>query len=287
MSVPSARTSRRPGIAAAHRRRDRAAARARAAGDKQHLQGTIEELETSNEELKSSNEELLSVNEELQSANEELEAAKEETQSINEELQTVNAELQRKVADLDQANSDLQNVFDSTQIGTVFLDRHLVIRTFTPAALHLFNLIPTDRGRPLTDIKSRLDETDLESEIHEVLERKQPIERRITANRRTKHYLMRLLPYAARSGAIEGVLATFTDITSVVASEEHQKMLAAELSHRIKNTLAVVAAIATQTSKRASNLEGYLETFLGRLRSLAATHELLSRTDWADAPWAP
>jgi two-component system CheB/CheR fusion protein len=251
---------------------------------KQRLQGTIEELETSNEELKSSNEESLSVNEELQSANEELEAAKEETQSINEELQTVNAELHRKVADLDQANSDLQNIFNSTQIGTVFLDRHLVIRTFTQAALYLFSLIPTDRGRPLTDIKSRLDEPDLEHEIHEVLERKQPIERRVTANRGARHYLMRLLPCAGGSGEIEGVLATFTDITSVVASEEHQKMLAAELSHRIKNTLTVVAAIATQTSKRATNLEGYLETFLGRLHSLAATHELLSRTEWADAP---
>jgi two-component system, chemotaxis family, CheB/CheR fusion protein len=251
---------------------------------KERLQGTIEELETSNEELKSSNEEALSVNEELQSTNEELEAAKEETQSINEELQTVNAELQRKVADLDQANSDLQNIFNSTQIGTVFLDRHLVIRTFTPAALQLFSLIPADRGRPLIDIKSRLDGPDLEREIQEVLERKQPIERRVTANHGARHYLMRLLPYERGSGAIEGVLATFTDITSVVVSEERQRMLAAELSHRIKNTLTVVAAIATQTGKHASNLEEYLKTFLGRLRSLAATHELLSRTEWADAP---
>ena len=124
---------------------------------KERLQSTIEELETANEEFRSSNEELLSVNEELQSANEELETSKEELQSVNEELHTVNSELRSNIDELDRANSDLTNLFQSTQIATVFLDRDLVIRNFTPAVTKLFNLIPGDRGRPLTDITSRID----------------------------------------------------------------------------------------------------------------------------------
>ena len=135
---------------------------------KERLQSTIEELETANEEFRSSNEELVSVNEELQSANEELETSKEELQSVNEELQTVNNELTSKIDELDRANSDLTNLFQSTQIATVFLDRDLVIRSFTPEVTKLFSLIPSDRGRPLTDIASRIDYPDLQNDIRTV-----------------------------------------------------------------------------------------------------------------------
>jgi len=135
---------------------------------KERLESTIEELETANEEFRSSNEELVSVNEELQSANEELETSKEELQSVNEELQTVNNELTSKIDELDRANSDLTNLFQSTQIATVFLDRDLVIRSFTPEVTKLFSLIPSDRGRPLTDIASRIDYPDLQNDIRTV-----------------------------------------------------------------------------------------------------------------------
>ena len=129
------------------------------------MQSTIEELETANEEFRSSNEELLSVNEELQSTNEELETSKEELQSVNEELQTVNNELSIKIDELDRANTDLNNLFQSTQVATIFLDRNLVIRSFTPAATKLFNIIPGDQGRPLTDLSGRLVYPNLEDDI--------------------------------------------------------------------------------------------------------------------------
>ena len=93
---------------------------------------------------------MVSVNEELQSTNEELETAKEEQQSVNEELQTVNLDLGDKIEELDRANADLRNLFESTQIATIFLDRHLVIRSFTPAAVGIFNLHPR-RSRPAAD----------------------------------------------------------------------------------------------------------------------------------------
>jgi two-component system, chemotaxis family, CheB/CheR fusion protein len=251
---------------------------------KQRLQATIEELDTSNEELKSSNEELLSVNEELQSSNEELEASREETQSINEELQTVNAELHHKLIDLDQSNSDLRNVFESTQIGTIFLDRDLVIQSFTPAVNGIYSLVPSDRGRPLTDLVSRLDGDTVVADTRKVFEQEQPVERRVSANQGDAHYLMRILPYYATNHRIVGVLVTFTDIASIIASEKRQKAMTAELSHRVKNTLAVVASIATQTGLRARTVEDFLEAFLGRLHGLASTHDLLSQSEWTDAP---
>ncbi len=178
---------------------------------KERLQSTIEELETANEEFRSSNEELLSVNEELQSTNEELETSKEELQSVNEELQTVNAELASKIEELDRSNSDLNNLLQSTEIATVFLDRNLVIRSFTPAVTKIFSLIPSDRGRPLTDIVSRIDYQDLQADVHAVFERDEAIERALRLADGEDHYLVRILPYRGRADAIEGVAITFVE----------------------------------------------------------------------------
>ena len=146
---------------------------------KERLQSLIEEYETALEELKSSNEELVSVNEEMQSTNEELEASKEELQSLNEELHTVNLELNGKVEALDRANADLHNLFESTQVATVFLDRQLVIRSFTPAVTRIFNVLPSDQGRPITDLASRLILPTLTEDVRAVLESGAPIEHRI------------------------------------------------------------------------------------------------------------
>ena len=116
----------------------------------------IEEQESTNEELKSANEEILSANEELQSTNEELQTAKEEAQSANEELVTVNEELRHRNAELARVNNDLVNVLSGVNIPIVMVSRDLRIRRFTPLAEKLFNLIPTDLGRPISDITPNL-----------------------------------------------------------------------------------------------------------------------------------
>ena len=130
----------------------------------EQLQATSEQLETSNEGFMSANEELMSINEEfqstneeLQSTNEELETSKEELQALNEELVTVNAELQGKVEELNQANSDMENLLTSSEIATIFLDRQLNIKRFTPAMAAIFNLIPADIGRPFRHLAGKID----------------------------------------------------------------------------------------------------------------------------------
>lgn len=182
---------------------------------KEHLRTTIEELENSNEELKSANEELLSMNEELQSSNEELQTSKEEMQSINEELETVNAELRSKVEELHELNSDVQNFLESTQIATIFLDRQLRIKQFTPVATDLFNFIQTDVNRPITDIALSLDSTDLARDIHEVLRTLIPLEKQVKMSSSNRHYKMRIMPYRTVENVIDGAVMTFVDITDL------------------------------------------------------------------------
>jgi two-component system CheB/CheR fusion protein len=144
---------------------------------KNQQRAMVEEHEASVEELKSSNEELQAINGELRSATEEVETSREELQSINEELSTVNQELKSKVEELGKANSDLQNLMASTDIATIFLDRQLRIQRYTPAAVKLFNLIPTDIGRPLSDLSHGLEDNFIVGDARRVLERLTPIER--------------------------------------------------------------------------------------------------------------
>ena len=125
------------------------------------LQAMTRDRQTAHEGQQSGDEELLSLNEEMQSANEELQASKEEMQAVNEELATVNAELNRKIEQLDGSNADLQNLIRSTEIATLFLDRDLRIKRFTPAATALFRLRDGDLGRPISDFAPRFAEGDL------------------------------------------------------------------------------------------------------------------------------
>ena len=194
---------------------------------KDYLQATLEELESSNEELVSSNEELLSMNEELQSANEELQTSKEELQSVNEELETVNAELKKKVEELDRVNSDLQNLFQSTRIATVFVDRELRIKKFTPATVEVFRLIDGDVGRPIADIAPRFTGGDLVRDIREVLRTLSIRERQVRVEEGEAWYLLRILPYRTVEDVIDGVVLTFLDITELKRTEAERERLAA------------------------------------------------------------
>jgi two-component system CheB/CheR fusion protein len=218
---------------------------------REELQSLSEEHQTALEELRSANEELHSVNEEMQSTNEELETSKEELQSLNEELHTVNLRLTEKVEELDEANSDLRNLFESTEIATIFIDRHLIIRSFTPAIATLYNLIPSDAGRPLTDIVSRLDYDSMREDVNRVLETLQPLEKQIARSDGAAHYIMRILPYREPDSTISGALVTFVDVTSIVQAEAalreadlRKDVFLATLSHELRNPLAPIRTAA-------------------------------------------
>jgi len=186
---------------------------------KEQLQITIEESESSSEELKASNEELQSINEELRSATEELETSKEELQSINEELITVNHELKLKVEETAKVNDDLHNLVASTDIATVFVDRDMCIKRFTPRAVDVFRLISADVGRSLLDLNHSLDYPELAHDAAEAFQSLRTIEREVRG-RDQRWYIARILPYRTAEDRIEGAVLTFIDITRRRAAEE-------------------------------------------------------------------
>ena len=184
-----------------------------------HLRVTVEQYEAGTEELKASNEELQAINEELRAATEELETSKEELQSVNEELITVNGELKHKVEEVSRSNSDLQNFMASTDIATIFLDRDLKIKRYTPRAAPLFHLIPTDLGRPLSDLSHDLQTENLTRDAAQVLSALSPREFEVR-NGRGQWFLAHLLPYRTSENRADGVVLNFFDISSRKRAEE-------------------------------------------------------------------
>lgn len=177
------------------------------------LRATTEQYETHYDEFKASNEELHAMNEELRSAAEELETSKEELQSVNEELTTVNQELKIKIEELGQANNDFRNLMNSTDIATIFLDRSLRVKQYTPRATEIFNLLPGDVGRPLLDLTHGLVHDGLRGDMEHVLERLQIVEREVQGDR-GQWYGMRVLRYHTSDDRLDGVVLTFVDITA-------------------------------------------------------------------------
>lgn len=193
---------------------------------------THEEMQTSQEEIRSANEELQSTNEELQSTNEELTTSKEEMQSLNEELQTVNAELQAKLQELSSSSNDMKNLLDSTDIAMLFLDRHLNVRRFTHQATKIIKLIPSDVGRPITDLVSNLDDPALSADAREVLRSLVPKEKPVSTPD-GRWFSVRIMPYRTLDDRIDGVVITFADITVAKTLEAELREKQAALEQRI------------------------------------------------------
>ena len=220
------------------------------------LQAIIEEYETSQEEMKASNEELQSANEELRSTMEELETSKEELQSMNEELSTVNQENRHKVAELSQLSSDLQNLLAATEIATLFLDREMRILRFTPKLEEIFNIRLADRGRLISDQTHKLGYENLVKDARKVLKNLQPIENEVTDSSGST-YISRILPYRSTDDKIEGVVITFTDISSRKKAElelKKSKIYAEKIIETLYDPLLI---LTTQLKIKSANVSFY------------------------------
>ena len=189
------------------------------AASREYLQSVIEQQEAANEELQSANEEVQSANEELQSINEELETSKEEIQSTNEELATVNEEAQNRNLELGQINNDLVNLLSSVQTTIVMLGHDLRIRRFTPMAEKMLNLIPTDVGRPISDIKLNLAIPDLEALLVEAIDTVNIKEREVQ-DRKGRWYSLRIRPYKTLENKIDGAVMMFIDVDTLRRAQE-------------------------------------------------------------------
>jgi len=227
------------------------------------LQHAIRSLETSSEEQTAINDEALSVNEEYQSTNEELLASKEELQSLNEELNALNTQLQETLDRQRTTADDLQNVLYSTDVATIFLDTRFNIRFFTPATKALFNVIASDIGRPLTDLKSLAADDALLDDARKVLKNHTPVEREIEGQS-GYWFIRRILPYRASDERTKGVVITYEDVTErrrtadALTAAKRQAELAtvaksrflAAASHDLRQPLQTLALLQGLLAKR-------------------------------------
>ena len=184
-----------------------------------YLQSVQEQNEAANEELQSSNEEVTSANEELQSINEELETSKEELESANEELTTVNEEMANRITELNRANADLNNLHASVHLPILVLTRDLAIRRFTAPAAKLFNLVDTDVGRPLSNIRYNLELPDLEALLKEVIDTISEREREVR-DKAGRCYSLRARPYLTLDNKVDGAVLVLVDVDELKRSEQ-------------------------------------------------------------------
>jgi two-component system, chemotaxis family, CheB/CheR fusion protein len=209
-----------------------------------YLQSVNQDLESANQELQSANEEILSNNEELQSANEELDTAKEEMQSANEELATVNDELRARNDELSRLNADLGNLLASVQIAIVIVDPSQLIRRFTPKAESVLNLIPSDIGRPFSDIKPNIDLPEFGTLIEGVIRTGTIVERDVR-DRQGRSWSLRIRPYQGIDGNVDGAVAALIDIDALVRDHAHVRDsldLAEAIFATVREPMAVLDA---------------------------------------------
>jgi len=253
------------------------------------LQTAVRTLEITTAEQAVIYEEAISVNEEYQSKNEELMASKEELQSLNEELSALNTQLQETLERQRTTSDDLQNVLYSTDVATIFLDTRFNIRFFTPATKGLFNVIPGDVGRPLTDLKSLAPDVDLVPDARKVLHSQTPIEREV-AGQSGVWFMRRILPYRTSDKKTEGVVITFADVSerrsnaealnvakrkAELASAAKSRFLAAA-SHDLRQPLQTLSLLqgllaSKVTGEKEKKLVGRMEEALGAMTNMLNT----------------
>jgi two-component system, chemotaxis family, CheB/CheR fusion protein len=191
---------------------------------------------------------------EPRSNTEELETSKEELQLVNEELRTVNQELKDKVEEVSRANADLQTLMQATDIAAIFLDREMRIKRYTAAVTNIFNIIPSDVGRPLMDLTNRLSTQDIAEDIKSVLGTLHRSEREVRSN--DKVYIARFTPYRSSDDVIEGVVISFIDITHRKQTELDLASKTAELYMIADSTPLILVRVGADLKYRFINAAG-------------------------------
>ncbi|PHQ79276.1 MAG: hypothetical protein COB66_07185, partial [Coxiella sp. (in: Bacteria)] len=213
------------------------------------LQKTIEEVETTNEELQSTNEEFLASNEELRSTNEEL-------FSVNEELSKINSQYQNKIKELTSLNMDMDNLLSCTDIGTIFVDKEMMIQRFSPAITQIFNFVSHDIGRPLNDFSHTLKIHNLFQKVEKIFSGAQMHEEEVQTQD-NYWYLMRIMPSYSSRNVCDGAILTFIDIEDMKKANERFQILVQ--SSPVAILLVNYQGVIIFTNPCASTLLGYSE----------------------------
>ena len=211
-------------------------------------------------------------------------------ESRNAALHSVNADLNSRADTLVQTNDDLTNLFDNTSVATLCLDNDLRIRRFTPAVADVFDLTDADEGRPISDFAARISVAALIADARSVLRDLSTIEREVLTDDATATFLLRIRPYRGRDNGVGGVLVTLADISErkrldltvarniadCQAAEDRASALMTELDHRVKNILAVVSSVVSQTLRAGAAAAEVAADIEGRIMAIARAHNLVA-----------
>jgi two-component system CheB/CheR fusion protein len=226
---------------------------------KDYLQSLISEHQTTADELAATNEEMVATNEELQSTNEELQSAKEELQSTNEELSTLNDQLRSRNQDLDQVANDLVNVLSSVEIPVIIVDLDLRVRRYTPAVKDIASFIPEDVGRPIGDLKLKLQAEDLPSRIRGVIEAMSPKEWEV--QRQDGHwYRMHIRPYRTTDQRLDGAVLAFLDV-DLLRQARREAESARDYARNIVETVTTALVVLDASLRVLSANAAFLQRF--------------------------
>ncbi len=184
-----------------------------------HLQTSLSEQESLNESLRATLEELQASHEELQITNEELETGKEELQRANEELARAHSAVNLRNAELTQIAHDHVSLVAAASIAAVLFGRELRLRQFTPVAGQLLALSALDIGRPVQELKLRLQAGALEQMVAECMAAERAFD--VDAQHRSgRRFSLAIRPYRSLEGALDGVVMSLTDVTALRSGEE-------------------------------------------------------------------
>ena len=248
---------------------------------KEYLQTLITEHQQANEALAITNQELVSSNEELLSMNGELETAKEELQSTNEELTTLNDEMQTRNVELNQLNNDVINLLNGVEIAIVIVDAQLHIRRFTSQARTTLNLLPTDIGRPITDIRPNVDVAHLDQLITEVMDTVTLKELEVQDGE-GRWYRLQIRPYKTLDNKVDGAFLSLVDVDTLKRAQQDAEW-GREYSAGIVEAVQVPIVVLDHKLVVQSANEAFYETFRTapkntQRRSLFA----LGKGQWSD-----
>jgi two-component system, chemotaxis family, CheB/CheR fusion protein len=248
---------------------------------KEYQQSLLEEHNRVNDDLATANQELISSNEELQSINEELQTAKEELQSTNEELTTVNDELRSGNRELNLVNTDLVNLLNTVELAIIFVDAERKVRRFTPQAQSIFNVVVSDIGRPIDEIKLKVDVPDLDAQIawsiSNVTVRESQVQDQLG-----RWFRMQIRPYQTSEGQVDGALLSLMDI-DLLKRHADEAEWSRDYAVSIVDAVVMPLVVLDEGLQVISANEAFYDTF-GTTHEEMESRSFFARSEWNILP---
>ena len=200
------------------------------------------------------------------------------------------AEAQAENRELREQNARLQLILESAvDYAIVTMDLHGCITSWNAGACRIFGYTEAEvlnrSGEIVFTSEDRI-EGKFAAELHRAVETGRAANERWHLRRDGTRFWASglMMPLLGADGQQQGFLNILRDRTQLRAEVDRRELMMAEMSHRVKNTFAMVQAVAAQSSRHSVTVEDFKAEFGERLAALARSHEVLIRGGWEDAP---